>query len=111
MERNVTRELGLDAFPVWSPDGQTIAFTQDDGIYVMNADGSGQRRLVHIPEHGPSRLGPAWSPDGRKLAYRRKRGEYKDIHVVNADGSGQQRLTQRGVHPAGPPTGGRSVTS
>jgi Tol biopolymer transport system component len=37
--------------PLWSPDGRKIAFVGDrDGnaeVYVMNADGSGQRRLTH----------------------------------------------------------------
>src|SRR5262245_28656536 len=40
--------LGNDtdaADPVWSPDGTRFAFASKDGIYVMNADGSG-RTLV-----------------------------------------------------------------
>ena len=41
-----------DVFPSWSPSGQQIAFgtDRDDGareIYVMNADGSGRRRLTN----------------------------------------------------------------
>lgn len=36
--------------PVWSPDGQQIAFLSDRdgewGVFVMNADGSNQRRLA-----------------------------------------------------------------
>jgi Tol biopolymer transport system component len=34
--------------PTWSPDGQMIAFS-DDGTFVVNADGSGLRRLSPIP--------------------------------------------------------------
>jgi Tol biopolymer transport system component len=40
----------LDLFPVWSPDGSQIAFysarDMNGEIYLMNADGSDQRRLT-----------------------------------------------------------------
>lgn len=44
--------------PDWSPDGKQIAFSQagDDpksnGIWVMNADGSGKKLLIPAPENG-----------------------------------------------------------
>ena len=77
-----------------------IAFTQSQasgqgkgGLYVMNPDGSGKRRLAN------SGTLPAWSPDGRKIAF-------GGLRVVNADGSGLQRLT-RGILPAWSPDGQR----
>jgi Tol biopolymer transport system component len=51
--------------PTWSPDGRKIAFVRlvgrhkDPEIFVMNADGSGQRRLTH---HRGSDLAPDWQP-------------------------------------------------
>ena len=49
-QRNLTRNPAYDANPTWSPDGRKIAFVSNrDGSYqvhVMNADGSGQRRLA-----------------------------------------------------------------
>ena len=77
------RTLADGADPVWSPDGRRIAFTKgradalDDGessparleeIYVMNADGSEQRRLTRneLPDGGPE-----WSPDGQKILFSR----------------------------------------
>jgi len=61
-----------DSEPSWSPDGTRIAFTRLVGssleVFVMKADGSGQRALTH---GSPNHLDPAWSPDGKTIAYSR----------------------------------------
>jgi len=45
--------------PQWSPDGTRILFTGDpDGIFVMNADGSG---LARVPIEGQA-AGASWEP-------------------------------------------------
>jgi Tol biopolymer transport system component len=49
--------------PVWSPDGQTIAFDTRDGVDTVPAQG-GQVTRVAV---GASGVG--WSPDGAHLAY------------------------------------------
>ena len=73
----VTREIGADTSPAWSPDSSKIAFTspRDGGsteIYVMNADGSDQVRLTDTQGADTS---PAWSPDGSKnAAYQQTQG-------------------------------------
>jgi Tol biopolymer transport system component len=47
--RRLTRARGVDSAAGWSPDGTKILFTSERNgrgqVYVMNADGSGQRNL------------------------------------------------------------------
>ena len=56
--------------PAWSPDGRQIAFVRSYDIWVMNADGSEQRRLAS----GAARDRSSWSPDGRTIAFDRRVG-------------------------------------
>ncbi len=63
-------------------------------IYVVNADGSGQRRLTR---NSARDFAPAWSPDGRRIAFVRDRVRNRgrgrprthrpEVYVMNADGS------------------------
>ena len=58
-----------DALPLWSPDDRQIAFVRQEGaegIYLMDADGTGLRRLVE--EVNRPQLG-AWAPDGSQIIF------------------------------------------
>jgi len=83
--------LGDDGMPDFSPDGRRIAFTsnrdQQGEIYVMRADGSGQRRLTRRPGDD---WAPDFSPDGKQIAFTQLPGT---IWIMNADGTGLRRLT------------------
>jgi Tol biopolymer transport system component len=54
--------------PVWSPDGKTLLYAQDDGtgnidLYQINSDGTNPFRLTHVAdEDGGVRLGQAYMP-------------------------------------------------
>jgi dipeptidyl aminopeptidase/acylaminoacyl peptidase len=78
----------------WSADGRRIAFMSErDGnpeIYVMNSDGSGQRRLTQDPAVDAD---PAFSRDGTRLAFTSTRDGNPEIYVMADDGSAQTRLT------------------
>ena len=92
--------LGNDALgrPLtdWSPDGAQIAYSGDilgmRAIYVMNADGTGQRRLTD-PEEGTMDLDPSWSPDGQQIAFTTDRDGPFGIYVIRADGTDLRQLT------------------
>jgi Tol biopolymer transport system component len=62
-------------------------------MYVMNADGSLQTRLI---SSSYNHVNPAWSHNGRRIAFSagsNSKGSNLQIYVANADGSGQIRLT------------------
>jgi TolB protein len=81
--------------PVWSPDGQTIAFVSNhsynDEIWVMTAGGSDQRQLTSNEWEWDKH--PTWSPDSRQLAYYSNVGGRRQVWVMNRDGSGQRNLS------------------
>lgn len=80
--------------PTSTPVVGRIAFvsTRDGNseIYVMNPDGSDQKRLTNNVFDD---LAPAWSPDRKKIAFVSGRDGNYEIYVMNADGSNQVRLT------------------
>jgi Tol biopolymer transport system component len=97
--------------PVWSPDGEQLAFVSDranpgtghEDVYVMRLDGSGLRRLTSDTDRY-GKAGLAWSPNGKWIAYQ------DDAHIseVSADGSQHRRLTgYGGFQPDFSPSGRR----
>lgn len=104
-------------FPVFSPDGRTLAFHVGRDVYTMPvpdgvagpapSDVEG-RRLTTDPANG---MYPSWSPDGRRLAFMSWRNGKTEIFTMNADGSAQQKLVsmERGdaVDPRWSPDGSR----
>jgi Tol biopolymer transport system component len=107
-EPNALTDISVRAKqPVWSPDGDRIAFVlsrEEEGhnldIYLMDEDGS---NLVRLTDFDSIEVGPTWSPDGTKIAFTSSQDTYTDmtqglvsifnIFVMSSDGSGVERLT------------------
>ena len=86
-------DIDLDTAPALSPNGQRIAFmSRRDGnweIYIVNADGSGLRRLT---ENSAQDGLPTWSPDGRAIAFVSNRGGSWAVWAMTPTGADQQQL-------------------
>jgi Tol biopolymer transport system component len=126
----LTNARGYDAEGSYSPDGQWIVFSSmrdaysrslsaaeqkqlevDPSyfaeIYIMRADGSGQRRLTDAIGYDG---GPFFSPDGSQVIWRRfdAQGLIADVWMMKPDGTNQRQITHFGsmswapyIHPSG----------
>ena len=102
--RRLTNNTEEERAPAWSPDGKLIAYSCRKGdvtegrsfgtfeICIMNADGSGQKRITNnrVPE-----LTLSWLSDGKQLIFQRAVGGVGQFQLftINADGTGEKQLT------------------
>jgi Tol biopolymer transport system component len=96
----LTNNAVYDTVPVWSPDGQTIAFVRwlprvDNSpnyeIFAMNADGTGKTNITKTPD--ASEDAPAYSPNGKRIAFSSNRDGRNGIWKMGANGSHPTQLT------------------
>jgi Tol biopolymer transport system component len=102
-----TFEVGLES-PVWSPDGEQIAFirttrvdfvhsspssavpaTGPSGLYVMKPDGTG---LEKLSKEMPYAQAPLWSPEGKEIAFS---GAGVNKYIVNVGSTELRELLPR----------------
>ena len=69
--RQLTHTGKVNFNPVWSPDGQRIAFVRsserETAIFTISAYGEGERKLLSLDRGAERRI--SWSPDGKFLAF------------------------------------------
>jgi dipeptidyl aminopeptidase/acylaminoacyl peptidase len=93
--RRLTTDRRTNWSPILSPDGKTIAFMKgwqvSIGIYVIQTDGTGERRVTHGAVPGFDSM--EWSPDGIKILYAsgpNDAGQF--LWTVGLDGEPEHRV-------------------
>ena len=94
----LTNDFFDESTAQWSPDGTQIVFASDRleepyeitvvsarrgyDIFIMNADGSGIRRITTSPFQD---LNPSWSPDGKNIVFISDRNGISNLYTVNLE--------------------------
>ena len=93
--RRLTDNWNSELTPVWSPDGQWLAFAGVDGfaglnVYRMRADGSNRKQVSSSVKVDPIL---AWSADGTQIAFTTTVADgTQRLYTVSVDDRKQQRL-------------------
>jgi Tol biopolymer transport system component/DNA-binding winged helix-turn-helix (wHTH) protein len=79
---------------VWCPNNRQILFSQVDGIYKVDADGSNVKKFLATDDGVAGDF--AWSPDGRLLRFTLYSQRNSTIWEANVDGTNPHRLLPGG---------------
>ncbi len=88
------------AEPMWSPDSQRIAYSQDKGgnelwdIYVISREGGSPTNLTNTPEIREQH--PVWAHDGKFIAcvYKPKQAPSYDLAIIDMATHKLRKLTE-----------------
>jgi len=88
----------------WSPAGNLIAYTQDNGLFVVRSDGSSSRELQKFAGQPHS---PVWAGDGSKVRFTLSDANKStdELWEIRADGTGLRRIFPANTHQTHDATG------
>ena len=91
--RQITSASGVEDFPAWSPDGQTVAYesAQSGSIDIWVAQIGGGTPVNRTPDNDWVDSNPSWSPDGRNIAFLSLR-EGRVYYVMSALGGEARKV-------------------
>jgi Tol biopolymer transport system component len=117
----------VDSFPAWAPDGRHLLLTKacctasgpqwkgPSTIYEVNANGTGEHRLLKPPANGCNDDDPSWSPDSSWIVFDRcvnvgpppagdgPTHQRTDLWLVRANRTGLHLLLRGGGSPSWSP--------
>lgn len=96
--RSITSHSAHDIYPVFSPDGQSIAFSSNRhgsyDVYVTSSRGGRPRRLT---TDSASDVACGWSPDGKQVLFASTRSTSFppsfELYTVSAEGGRARRVS------------------
>ncbi len=120
LENGEERTIGMGDYPAWSQDSDWLAYTGEDGIYIVNVVKKTDpiRVLIYpnpVGEIHPTYSDinqipppePLWSPDGKWLVYHRLTADingstlpdYFSIFKVSIESGEEIKVVDRGMYP------------
>lgn len=92
----------LNRYPVWSPDGRTIAFTSDrDGtfnLYLIDASGRNLRQITHEKSPVVAYM-PNWRSDGKQIVFGIIKSKEELLIAVMAPDETSYKVLGEGLDP------------
>jgi hypothetical protein len=98
----ISRDEATERYPVWSPDGKSIAYTADmHGIYQVFTKVVGAPDTAQLTHATDSCSKPMWSPDSATIYY----VSHRDLWSVGASGGTPElamaNASETALHPDG----------